>query len=157
LIKISIISVGRKVPAWVAEGYQEYLKRLPRELNLRLVEIPPARRGKNPSTDRLLQQEAQAIVKATPENHQLIVLDERGKKQTTLRFSKVLKRWMDSGQHTCFIIGGADGIDKNLIETADERWSLSDYTLPHALVRVFLIEQIYRAWCILNNHPYHRG
>jgi 23S rRNA (pseudouridine1915-N3)-methyltransferase len=156
LIKINIISVGKKVPAWVRSGYQEYLKRLPHELNLKLMEIPPARRGKNISIDKIVKKEALVILKDIPENYHIVVLDERGDKQTTVNFSEKMKQWMNTGQDTCFIIGGPDGLDNSVIEAANEKWSLSDYTLPHALVRVFLIEQIYRAWCILKNHPYHR-
>jgi 23S rRNA (pseudouridine1915-N3)-methyltransferase len=156
LINIKIISVGKKVPSWVQSGYQEYLKRLPHELNLKLKEIPPARRGKNISIDKIVKQEALAILKDIPENYHIVVLDERGKKQTTVNFSKKINLWMNTGQDTCFIIGGPDGLDCSVIEAANEKWSFSDYTLPHALVRVFLVEQIYRAWCILKNHPYHR-
>ena len=156
MIKLTIITVGKKVPAWIQAGYQEYYKRLPRELNLRLVEIPSARRFKNASIDKLLQQEAKTLLREIPKNTRIILLDERGKKQTTLRLSNELRVWIDTGQDYCFIIGGADGVHGTVFDAADERWSLSDYTLPHALVRVFLIEQIYRAWCILTNHPYHR-
>jgi 23S rRNA (pseudouridine1915-N3)-methyltransferase len=156
LIKINIISVGKKVPAWIQSGYQEYLKRLPHELNLKLVEIPPTRRGKNISIEKIVKQEAVVILKDIPEHYHIVVLDERGKSQTTVNFSKKIKQWMNTGQDTCFIIGGPDGLDRSVLDAANENWSLSDYTLPHALVRVLLIEQIYRAWCILKNHPYHR-
>jgi len=156
LIKITIISVGKRVPDWVQSGFQEYSKRLTHELKLDLAEINAAKRSKNIPTDKLLLQEANSIMKNIPEDHLVIVLDEKGKTQTTRDLADRLKEWTSQGQNICFIIGGPDGLHPTFKGKANDTWSLSKYTLPHALVRVFLIEQIYRAWCILKNHPYHR-
>ena len=156
MTRVTILAVARRAPAWVREGFGEYSKRLPRELKLELIEITPARRGGGRPLDQLLQAEAEAIRKSLPKEAFIIALDEGGETQSTLQLSARLGQWLKGGTHACFIIGGADGLHESIRGLAHEAWSLSSYTLPHALVRVFLAEQIYRAWCILRNHPYHR-
>jgi len=156
LIQITIVSVGKRMPDWIQSGFNEYKKRLSHEIPLQLVEITPARRSKNSIEEKLQQEEAQAILKALPQHGYIIALDENGKKQTTLKLSTHLDKWINNGEHICLIIGGADGLHPSVLSAANETWSLSDYTLPHALVRVILAEQLYRAWSILKGHPYHR-
>lgn len=156
MIRISIIAVGKRMPEWVETGVSEYKKRLSHEIPVNLIEVSPARRAKNSITQRLRQQEALAILDAVPAQSHIIALDETGKRQTTLQLSTRLQDWIDQGINISLIIGGADGLDESILVAAHERWSLSDYTLPHALVRVVVIEQLYRAWTILKNHPYHR-
>lgn len=155
-MQITIAAVGKRIPDWTKTGFQEYQKRLSGEINLSLIEIPPGRHSKNSGKTRLLLDEAASIRSALPRNNYLIVMDERGESQTTHKLSEQMANWMQDGINVCFIIGGAEGLDKSVIDLADERWSLSAYTLPHAFVRVLLAEQLYRAWSILRNHPYHR-
>lgn len=156
MTRVTILAVARRAPAWVREGFGEYSKRLPRELKLELIEITPARRGGGRPLDQLLEAEAEAIRKSLPKDGLFIALDEDGDTQSTLQLSVRLGEWLNGGTHVCFIIGGADGLHESIKKLAHEVWSLSSYTLPHALVRVLLAEQIYRAWCILRHHPYHR-
>lgn len=144
------------MPSWVQTGFNEYKKRLSHELSLELLEIQPARRSKNSLEDKLKQAEAAAILRAVPENASVIALDEAGRQQTTKALASRVDDWIRDGNHICFIIGGADGLDPAALKAANEVWSLSDYTLPHGLVRVILAEQLYRTWSLLKGHPYHR-
>jgi 23S rRNA (pseudouridine1915-N3)-methyltransferase len=156
LTRITIAAVGRRAPGWVQAGFAEYKKRLSSAIDLKLVEVRPGPRGKTGAVDKVRRDEAAGILKAVPTDNTVIALDEKGKRQTTAKFSACLNQWINDGRDVCFIIGGADGLDPSVLDAADEVWSLSDYTLPHALVRVILAEQIYRAWSIINKHPYHR-
>jgi 23S rRNA (pseudouridine1915-N3)-methyltransferase len=156
LTRVTIIAVGKRMPDWIESGFAEYKKRLSHELVVDLTEITPARRSKSTNTRLLREEEAAAILKAIPERDHVIALDEHGKRQTTLQFSSRLQDWIDQRINVSVIIGGADGLDESVLNAARERWSMSDFTLPHALVRVVLIEQLYRAWTVLKNHPYHR-
>lgn len=155
-MRVSVIAVGTKMPAWVATGIDEYGKRLPRELKLNWREIPLARRGRDTSAEQLCEIEGQQIMKALPAGDRVIALDVRGKRLSTERFAEELERWRMSGDNYSFVIGGPDGLSAACLARADQRWSLSDLTLPHPLVRVLLAEQLYRAWTITANHPYHR-
>jgi len=156
LIQITIVTVGKRAPDWIQSGFNEYKKRLSHEIPLQLIEIAPARRSKNSVEERIQQEEAQAILKALPQHGYIIALDENGRTQNTLKLSTHLDKWINDGEHVCLIIGGADGLHQSVIQAANETWSLSAHTLPHALVRVILAEQMYRAWSILKGHPYHR-
>ena len=144
------------MPDWIQTGFAEYKKRLSQDVTLELIEVAPAHRSRSTITQRLRQQEAQSILDALPAHTHVIALDETGKRQKTMQLAARMQDWIDQGINTSLIIGGADGLDESVLAAAHERWSLSDYTLPHALVRVVLAEQIYRAWTILKNHPYHR-
>jgi 23S rRNA (pseudouridine1915-N3)-methyltransferase len=156
LTRISIVAVGKRMPDWIQTGFAEYKKRLSQDVTLELIEVAPAHRSRSTITQRLRQQEAQSILDALPAHTHVIALDETGKRQKTMQLAARMQDWIDQGINTSLIIGGADGLDESVLAAAHERWSLSDYTLPHALVRVVLAEQIYRAWTILKNHPYHR-
>ena len=151
-----LVAVGKRIPAWVAAGFDEYNKRLPRELRLNLVEIAPMVRAKSTTTKKILTEEARRIRNAVPRAALAIALDEHGMHFDSNTLARKIQAWTQRGQDLTFIIGGADGLDAGLKLSADMQWSLSLMTLPHALTRIVLVEQIYRAWTILQKHPYHR-
>lgn len=153
---IHILAVGQKMPAWVSSGYDEFIKRLPKEFTPLLKEIPPGRRSKNSDLKRAIAEESQRLLQAIPKDCTVIALDENGKSWTTRKLADHMSNWTCSGRDVALIIGGADGLSNEVKQRADMTWSLSALTLPHALVRVVLAEQIYRAWSLMTNHPYHR-
>ena len=155
-MRITILAVGHKAPGWVQEGFNEYARRMPPEARLELVELKPEERGAGRSADRAKALEGERILAAVPQGATLHALDERGRSVTTQGLSVMLSEWMRDGSHPCFAIGGADGLSGEVRDRASKLISLSALTLPHALVRVVLAEQLYRAWTILARHPYHR-
>jgi 23S rRNA (pseudouridine1915-N3)-methyltransferase len=155
-LRVSILSVGHKMPGWVQEGFHEYARRMPPEIRLELAELKPEERGPGRSVEKAMATEGARILGAIPDGATVIALDERGKAVTTKGLSTLLAGWMQDGSHPAFVIGGADGLDEAVKARADKLVSLSALTLPHALVRVVLAEQLYRAWTILAGHPYHR-
>jgi 23S rRNA (pseudouridine1915-N3)-methyltransferase len=155
-MRLSIIAVGGKMPAWVNDGVTEYDRRMPRELKLNWREIPLVRRGKDTSPEMLRHREGEKILKAIPPGEKVIALDVRGERWSTEQLAQQLKRWQMSGDNYSLLIGGPDGLSQACLERASGRWSLSDLTMPHPLVRILLAEQLYRAWTINANHPYHR-
>ncbi|MEN8214610.1 MAG: 23S rRNA (pseudouridine(1915)-N(3))-methyltransferase RlmH [Pseudomonadota bacterium] len=156
-MKIHLIAIGNKMPAWVATAYGEYAKRLPRECSLHLVEIPAAHRGKSSSTEKIKQQECKHIQGAIPKGATVVALDEHGKAWSTRQLSAQLANWLQQGPDIALLVGGADGLSAECLQQARLKWSLSPLTLPHPMVRVLLAEQLYRAWSLLQGHPYHRG
>ena len=144
------------MPAWVEQGVQDYGVRMPRELKLQWREIPLARRGKDNNAQALCHREGEAILKAIPAGDQVIALDVKGVSWSTEQLAKKLGDWQMSGDNYSLLIGGPDGLSPQCLQRASQRWSLSNLTLPHPLVRVLLAEQLYRAWTITVNHPYHR-
>ena len=155
-MRVTILSVGHKMPAWIHEGFHEYVRRMPPEIRVELVELKPEERGAGRDAARAKDIEGERIVDALPKDATLLALDERGKSITTQGLSVMLSGWMRDGTHPAFAIGGADGHSDALRTRAEKLVSLSALTLPHALVRVLLAEQLYRAWSILARHPYHR-
>lgn len=155
-MRITIVAIGKRMPDWINAGVQEYTKRLQHEIDTRLVEISAEKRHKSSTTDNIRNREAQRIKAAIPDRSLCIALDEKGKQLNTKQLADRLGNWIDDNQDVAFIIGGADGLDPSLLNQTGEVWSLSNFTLPHALVRVFLTEQLYRAWTLLKGHPYHR-
>ena len=155
-MRVSILSVGHKMPAWIQDGFQEYVKRMPPEIRVELTELKPEERGAGRSTDRAKALEGERILAALPVGATLLALDERGKAVSTQGLSVMLSGWMRDGSHPAFVIGGADGLSDAVRNRADKIVSLSALTLPHGLARVLLAEQLYRAWSILARHPYHR-
>lgn len=153
---IHFITVGQKMPKWVQDGYAEYAKRLPKSCALNLVELPMAQRGKTGSVDKYKAEEAKRILAAIPKGAKLIVLDEHGQQVTTKQLADKLEDWLGSGQDVALIVGGPDGLEKELIQQAEWKWGLSKLTMPHPMVRILVAEQIYRAYSVINNHPYHR-
>lgn len=155
-MRLRILAVGGKMPSWVATGYQEYARRLPGEFNTELIELPLAQRRKGESPQRSIRQEGQAMLTALMPDDHVIALAVDGKAWSTARLAQNLRDWQSSGDNFSFLIGGPDGLDKDCLDRADQRWSLSALTLPHPLVRIMLVEQLYRAWTINIGHPYHR-
>ena len=155
-MQIDVIAVGKKMPAWIETAIKEYTKRLPKTIQFKLIEVTPAVRSKNNSADNYKQQEQQKIEAALNRNSTIIALDEKGKSLNSQKLADQLQTWIDENQHISLIIGGADGLSEELKNKANQTWSLSEMTLPHGLVRVMVVEQLYRAWSITQNHPYHR-
>ncbi len=155
-MRISIVTVGTRMPAWVEQGVQEYSRRLPRELGLEWKELPLAQRSKSSSPEQLREREGEQILRAIAAGDRVIALDVRGKSLSTPQLAKQLVDWQMSGDNFSLLIGGPDGLSEACLQRAERRWSLSDLTLPHPLVRILLAEQLYRAWTITVNHPYHR-
>lgn len=155
-MKISILAVGKKMPAWVDTAWQEYAKRLPRELSPVLFEIALAQRSKNTSAEKAKQEEGQSLLTAINANSRVLALDVLGRSISTEQLAEKIQGWQMQGQDITILIGGPDGLAAECLQRADERWSLSAMTLPHPLVRIVLIEQLYRAWTIMAGHPYHK-
>lgn len=154
---LMVAAVGQRMPAWVTEAWREYARRMPPSLDLSLREITLAKRGKNADTRRLKKIESQALYAALPSGSHIIGLDVHGQSWSTEKLAAKLEDWMGDGRDVGFMIGGPDGISADILQQADTRWSLGPLTLPHPLVRVVLAEQLYRAWTITCNHPYHRA
>lgn len=155
-MKLRLLAVGHKMPAWVEQGYAEYAKRLPADCALELVEIAPGHRAKNTSKEKAMQQEAEALRKAIRPQDFVVALDVKGQPWSTEQLAQQLDGWRMQGGDVALLIGGPDGMTPELLTLARQRWSLSALTLPHPLVRVLLAEQLYRAWSILQGHPYHK-
>jgi 23S rRNA (pseudouridine1915-N3)-methyltransferase len=154
-MRMTILAVGDKLPGWADVATAEYLKRMPREARVDLVAVKPEKRG-GQSALTLKQAEASRLLEKLPAGCRLVALDEHGRQVTTRELADLLARWMTSGQDTCLVIGGADGLAPAILEKAESTLALSRLTLPHAFARVLLAEQLYRAVSLLNNHPYHR-
>ena len=145
------------MPGWVEDGVREYTKRLPPELKLEIRELPLASRGRDATPAQAVAREAKRLRDAMPPRDRLVVLDVAGRSLTTEQLAIRLADWQMSGDNYSLVIGGPDGVDRALLDEADLCWSLSPLTLPHPLVRVLLVEQLYRAWTINAGHPYHRS
>ena len=144
------------MPDWVESASQDFIKRLPAEIKVESRLLPLIKRGKNPDIARIVRDESRKLLAAVPDNSRIIVLDVRGRQVTTEGLSTMLEDWMQQGQDVAIIIGGPDGVSDEVLN-AGQRLSFSSLTFPHPLVKVILLEQIYRAWSIISNHPYHRG
>jgi 23S rRNA (pseudouridine1915-N3)-methyltransferase len=154
-VRLVIVAVGQRPPAWAETAYEEFAKRFPPELRLELKAVKAEPRG-GKSTAQLMAAEAQRLEAGIPKGARRIVLDERGDRVTTVQLAERLQRWMSEGRDAALLIGGPDGLDPALKATADESLRLSELTLPHAFVRVLLAEALYRAWSVTAGHPYHR-
>jgi 23S rRNA (pseudouridine1915-N3)-methyltransferase len=155
-MKITIIAVGARMPDWVEAAWSDYAKRLPADWSVTLKEIKPEARTSGKTPAQMMASEAKRIESALPEGSIRVALDENGRDYSTHKFSEIMGSWHDNSQHISIIIGGPDGLDPALKKSCHSMLRLSSMTMPHPMVRVVLIEQIYRAWSILNNHPYHR-
>ncbi len=155
-MKIRLIAVGTKMPGWVTEGYQEYSKRLPSDFQLELVELPLGHRGKGADKARAIRSEGDAMLAAIPKGDRVLALCVDGKNWSTEKLADQAEAWRMEGRNISLLVGGPDGLDPRCIAQADQRWSLSALTLPHPLVRILLAEQVYRAWTLLQGHPYHK-
>lgn len=158
-MKCAIVAVGHRMPAWIAAGVDEYTRRMPREMTVRLTEIKPEARGADSpaATRRVLAAEAKRIRAAVPPQSLCVALDERGVQLTSSELADRLRNWRMSGRDLAFVIGGADGLDAQMKADSALLWSLSPLTLPHGLVRIVLAEQLYRAATLVQGHPYHRA
>lgn len=156
-MQLLVAAVGQRMPGWVNEAWTEYARRMPPGLALSLREITLAKRGKNADTRRLTAIESKSLYAVMPTRARIIALDVKGQSWSTEKLAKNLEDWMGDGRDVGFMIGGPDGIAEDIMQKADTRWSLGPLTLPHPLVRVVLAEQLYRAWTITQNHPYHRA
>jgi len=156
-MKIKILAVGTKMPKWVTDGFNEYSKRMPREMVLELVEISPGKRGKNADIQRAIQKESDLILSNIDKTDHVIALEVKGQKWSTEKLAENMESWQMSGQSVALLVGGPDGLSDSCRTRANQQWSLSALTLPHPIVRIILAEQIYRAWSVTQNHPYHRS
>ena len=159
-MQLVIVAVGHKMPAWIESGFAEYTKRMPPELRIELREVKPEARSSSNNAATVMQREAariEAVLGTLSKQLRIVALDERGKDWTTVQLSEQLTGWQREGGDVAFLIGGADGLDPALKARASTLIRLSSLTLPHGMVRVLLAEQLYRAWSVTQNHPYHRA
>lgn len=155
-MKVKLIAVGTKMPRWVEQGYQEYAKRLPREFSLELIEIPPGNRGKNADIERAIRKEGELMMSKIQTSDHVVALEVLGKPWSTKQLAEQAERWQMSGQDVALLVGGPEGLAPECKQRANQQWSLSPLTLPHPMVRILLSEQVYRAWSLIQGHPYHR-
>ena len=155
-MKIRLLSVTHKCPAWIQAGYEDYAKRLPASCALELIEIPAEKRTANADLKRITEREGEKMLAAIKPNHHVIALDVKGKSWSTEELSQQLANWQQDGRHIDLLVGGPEGLAPACLAKANEKWSLSPLTFPHILVRLIVAEQIYRAWSMLQGHPYHR-
>ena len=154
-MKLRIIAIGHKMPAWVTQGVEEYIKRMPREATIEIVELKPDKRAAGKSGEQVREAEGLRLLEAVGKDY-LIALDEHGQEVSTLKLAERFKGWLGGGRDVALVIGGADGLHPSVKQRADWLWSLTPLTLPHGMVRTLLAEQLYRAWTVIINHPYHR-
>jgi len=155
-MQLVIAAVGHKMPAWIETGFIEYAKRMPPDCKLVLKEIKPVDRSGSRNAETVMAMEKSRIEAAIPKGSKVVALDEHGRDLTTMQLAKNLTEWQQSGTDVTFVIGGADGLDAQFKQQANMLLRISSLTLPHGMVRVLLAEQLYRAWSITQNHPYHR-
>ena len=156
-MQITIVAVGTRMPNWIQEGFIEYHRRLPVNIRPKLIEVPLTKRRKTTVKENAVEKESEALFKKTQQDDCVIALDVLGSKVSTDQVADFLTDWQLQSKNIYFLIGGPDGISPNYIRRAQFCWSLSEMTLPHSLVRIILLEQLYRAWSIRSNHPYHRA
>lgn len=144
------------MPAWVTQGVDEYLRRMPSECQVKFVELALGQRAKSKNIKQAMQQEEKSILAAIPNNALVVAMEVKAKIWSTEDLAEKMQDWMRSGKDVALLVGGPDGMTQACIDKAVEKWSLSNLTLPHPLVRIVLAEQLYRALMIINNHPYHK-
>ncbi|NTS78416.1 23S rRNA (pseudouridine(1915)-N(3))-methyltransferase RlmH [Catenovulum sp. SM1970] len=155
-MKIQLIAVGTKMPAWVTQGFNEYQRRFPRDCALELIEIPAGKRGKNADIARILAKEGEQTLAAIGKGNRVVTLEVTGKPWSTPELAKQLDVWQHDGRDISLLIGGPEGLAPECIALSEQKWSLSNLTLPHPMVRILVAESLYRAWSVNQNHPYHR-
>ncbi len=156
-MRIHIISVGTRMPQWVNTACEEYARRLPPHSRFEIKEISAGKRSKGSDIRRVLRDEGERILTALPKNCSVIALERTGRQVDTIYISEQMKQWHLGGRDVALLVGGPEGLSQECLERADVLWSLSALTLAHPVVRIVLAEQLFRAWSILENHPYHRG
>ncbi|AEE23708.1 MAG: 23S rRNA (pseudouridine(1915)-N(3))-methyltransferase RlmH [Alteromonadaceae bacterium] len=155
-MRIQLIAVGSKMPSWVEQGYQQYVKRFPSDMPLSLTEIPAGKRGKNADIKRILHKEGELTMAAIPKGNRIVTLEVTGKPWDTPTLANNMEKWQMDGRDVSLLIGGPEGLAPECIAASEQKWSLSPLTLPHPLVRIIVAESLYRAWSVNANHPYHR-
>ncbi len=153
-MQLGLIAVGRKMPAWVQTGTQEYTKRFPKQWQFGIRELAQANSGSVAKNKSL---EAGALLSAVPDKSHVVALDNRGSQWSTEQLAQQLQQWLELGKPVNFLVGGPDGLDNTVLSHANQQWCLSPLTFPHPLVRIVVCEQLYRAHSLLINHPYHRA
>jgi 23S rRNA (pseudouridine1915-N3)-methyltransferase len=157
MLRLTLLTASNRQPAWVDEGAEEYARRLRGRCALELKTLPLARRTATTPVERAIHDEGERMLAAVPPGAQVVALLEKGKPWSTKELAAKLDGWMQRGAPVFLLVGGPDGLSPECVERADARWSLSNLTLPHGLVRVVVAEALYRAWSLLENHPYHRA
>jgi len=155
-VRIQIVAVGTKMPAWVNTGVDEFLRRFPADLPVSFTEIAAGKRGKNADIKRILEKEGEQTLAAIPKGNRVITLEVTGKAWDTPTLATQLDAWKMDGRDVSLLIGGPEGLAPECIAMSEQKWSLSALTLPHPLVRIIVAESLYRAWSVTQNHPYHR-
>ncbi len=156
-MQIHMLAIGKKMPDWIDAGFKEYQRRLKTTMPLNLIELATTRKSNSQDSKTVIREEGEKLLSAIPDGSWVIALDEHGKQWDSKGLASQLEKWAGHSSNIALMIGGADGLDKACLDRADQTWSLSPLTLPHAMVRVVVTEQIYRAWSLNNNHPYHRS
>jgi 23S rRNA (pseudouridine1915-N3)-methyltransferase len=156
MLKITLITMGNKMPTWVNDASQEFIKRLQDQVQFNLIEIPLTKRSKTSDLSRIIEKETQLMRAAIPPQARLIALDKSGHSFSSEQLANRLEQLQQVSSHLCFTIGGPEGFSSTLLAQAHEKWSLSTLTFPHTIARIVLIETLYRAWSILHHHPYHK-
>lgn len=157
MLRLSLLTASNRQPDWVDAGTNDYTKRLRGRCSLEVKAIPLARRTASTPVERAMQDEGERLLALVPPGAQVVALLENGRPWSTKELAAKLEGWMQVGAPVCFLVGGPDGLSADCVARARERWSLSNLTLPHGLVRVLVAEALYRAWSLLENHPYHRA
>lgn len=155
-MKINIIACGTKPPAWIQQGYQEYIQRLSNEFTINLIEVSISKRTRGADLNRLIKCEGECMLNTIHSSDWVVALTEQGQLWNNQQLAMQLQTWRERGSNLCLLIGGPDGLSQEVLARAQQHWSLSPLTFPHLLVRILLVEQLYRAFSILNRHPYHR-
>ena len=156
-MKARLIATGERAPAWVAQGFSEYQKRLSHWLPLELVEVEPGMRGKGRDAQRAIDEEGRRVLAALPKQCHVVALEVNGKPHSSEQLAQRMEHWRGQGRDLAFLIGGPEGHASDVLAVANETWSLGPLTLPHMLARLVVAEQLYRASAMLANHPYHRA
>jgi 23S rRNA (pseudouridine1915-N3)-methyltransferase len=157
MLRLTLLTVSNRQPGWVDEGAAEYAQRLRGRCTLEIVSLPLARRTATTPVERAIQDEGVRLLAAVPPGAHVVALLEHGKPWSTEDLAAKLEGWMQRGAPVVLLVGGPDGLSADSVARANERWSLSHLTLPHGLVRIVAAEALYRAWSLLENHPYHRA
>ncbi len=155
-MRIRLLTITHKSPSWLQQGYEEYAKRLPPSYSLELVEIPAERRTANADLKRICVREGEKMLAQMKAPHHVVALDVAGEQWTSEQLATQLTRWQHDGRNVDLLVGGPEGLAPQCLQKATQKWSLSKLTFPHFLVRLIVAEQIYRAYSILQQHPYHR-
>lgn len=156
MLKITVCSIGQKMPKWLSEASSEHLKRLEHKIQMEWIELPLIKRTTHSQLTQILEKEYQSIVSTIPDKSYVIALDALGKSFSSEKLAEKMDELQHTHSHWCIIIGGPEGLHPKLLQVANEKWSLSPLTFTHPLVRLILLESLFRSWCILNNHPYHK-